>query len=467
MVFRKGHIIEDSKMKKSTIQNIAKHVSANLGTASAVLAALMLAVSSITCGGGGGLADLKYAPPPLSENIPVVGVSLDKSSMALTVDQSETLVATVLPSIASNKAVSWSSSNTNVATVGEGGSNGANGVVRAIAAGTATITARTSNGVTATCAVTVGLPAFASIAAGQAHSVALGADGGLWAWGRNDIGQLGDGTRTDRYSPVQVGTARNWKSVAAGLYHTVALRTDGTLWAWGRNDYGELGLGNSGSDTNRNVPVQVDASRWAAVATGDLYTVALKTDGSLWAWGRNEYGQLGDGTNRNRNSPVQVGTARDWTAIAAGLYHTVALRTDGTLWAWGRNEYGQLGDGTNTNRNSPVQVGTARDWTAIAAGQYHTLALNTNCILWVWGSRQDGTAPIFSPVQITGGGFFGSAEGPGLEMVSFGNGPIGAMPLTQLSSGSRPGYALPPPTCQPHSMKPPLPTFPYKPATHH
>ena len=249
---------------------------------------------------------------------------------------------------------------------------------------------------------------WVAMAAGGAHTVALKSDGTLWAWGWNAYGQLGDGTTTGRWSPVQESThANNWVAIAAGQYHTVALKSDGTLWAWGSNSTGQLG---DGTTTNRSSPVQesTHANNWVAIAAGQYHTVALKSDGTLWAWGSNSTGQLGDGTTTDRWSPVQESThANNWVAMAAGAAHTVALKSDGTLWAWGENHYGQLGDGTTTNRSSPVQESThANNWVAIATGDYHTVALKSDGTLWAWGENHAGqlgdgtTVSRYSPVQI-------------------------------------------------------------------
>lgn len=133
--------------------------------------------------------------------------------------------------------------------------------------------------------------------------------------------------------------------VACGFVYTVVLKSDGTVWAWGDNSFGQLG---DGTTTDRHTPVQASGlSDVAAIAAGTYHTVALKKDGTVWAWGYNKYGQLGDGTEADRSVPVQIPYLRDVTVIAAGLLHTVVLKDDGTVWAWGENEFGQLGDGTN------------------------------------------------------------------------------------------------------------------------
>lgn len=245
---------------------------------------------------------------------------------------------------------------------------------------------------------------WVSVAAGGYHTVALRSDGTLWAWGRNIEGQLGDGTNTSRTSPTRIGTATNYVSIAVGSYHTVALRSDGTLWSWGPNIFGQLG---DGTTTNRNSPVQVgSATNYIGISAGHFHTVALRSNGTLWAWGWNSNGQLGDGTTTQRNSPVQVGTVTNYVSVAAGQYHTEALRSDGTLWAWGRNDTGQLGDGTNTQQNSPVRVGTATNYVSVVVGAVHSVALRSDGTLWAWGFNSSGqvgdgtTTQRNSPVQV-------------------------------------------------------------------
>lgn len=228
-----------------------------------------------------------------------------------------------------------------------------------------------------------------TVTAGYSHTVAIRTDGTLWTWGNNDQGQLGTTTPATQNVPTKMGTSNDWNTVAAGWGHTVALKTDGSLWAWG---YGGLGqIGNGTYTTNFNPPQQIGvAKNWQTIVTGHGYTVALKTDGTLWAWGNNFSGQLGNGTTFDKNIPTQVGTASDWQTVVAGMHHTVALKKDGTLWAWGKNSLGELGDGTTTNSRSPKQIGTATDWKTIAAGSDHTIAIKTDGTLWIWGDNTSG-----------------------------------------------------------------------------
>uniref|UniRef100_UPI004056BE71 RCC1 domain-containing protein n=1 Tax=Candidatus Electronema sp. TaxID=2698783 RepID=UPI004056BE71 len=244
-----------------------------------------------------------------------------------------------------------------------------------------------------------------SVAAGAAHSVAVKTDGTLWAWGVNFSGQLGDGTTVNRNLPFQIGTASDWRAAAAGESHSLAVKSDGTLWSWGDNQYGQLG---DGTTVQREKPVRVGgaSSNWQTVTAGYSHSLAIRTDGTLWTWGDNQYGQLGDGTTERKNKPVQISTA-SWQSLAAGRFHAAAVRSDGTLWTWGYNEYGQLGDGTRTNHSAPVQIGTAANWQEVAAGKYHVAALQKDDTLWTWGYNNygqlgDGTAELKNlPAQIS------------------------------------------------------------------
>ena len=252
--------------------------------------------------------------------------------------------------------------------------------------------------------------------AGGYHSLALKTNNTLWAWGANSGGQVGDGTNISRSSPVQVGALTNWSKVAAGTSQSLSIKTDGTLWVWGGNTRGEVG---DGTVVNKSSPVQIGAATdWASVAAGGLQQIgssfAIKTTGSIWAWGNNELGGLGIGTNTNRSSPVQIGALTNWASVAAGgglsaATSALAVKTDGTLWAWGGDDRGQLGLNTavlQSGRSSPVQVGALTNWSQVAGGNYSSFAIKTNATLWSWGygatGRLGSTAVTSrsSPVQI-------------------------------------------------------------------
>ena len=242
-------------------------------------------------------------------------------------------------------------------------------------------------------------------AAGHDHTLALKADGSLWAWGHNNYGQLGDGTTTPSPVPVHIGTDTGWTAVTAGFDHTLALKSDGSLWAWGANYYGQLGDGTFDNSAH-SIPVHIGTDTdWTAVTAGFDHTLALKSDGSLWAWGANYYGQLGDGTTTPRSSPNRIGAENNWIAIAAGSYHTMALKSDGSLWAWGYNGHGQLGDGTTTSSSVPVRIGIDTYWIDVAPSDQHTVALKADGSLWVWGFMYYGlgdgtTQESHSPLRI-------------------------------------------------------------------
>ena len=249
---------------------------------------------------------------------------------------------------------------------------------------------------------------WSKITAGANHSLAIKTNGTLWAWGNNSFGQLGDSTNTNKNVPTQIGTDNNWSKITAGANHSLAIKTDGTLWAWGYNNYGQLG---DSTNTNKNIPTQVGIENsWSQIDCGEGHSIAIKTNGTLWAWGLNSNGQLGDGTNgpnTETNIPIHIGIATNWFKITAGSNQTLAIKTDGTLWAWGSNANGDLGDGTYTDINSPTQIGSAVNWSQIDAGLYHVVALKTNGTLWAWGANSssqlgDGTnADKYIPTQIS------------------------------------------------------------------
>jgi alpha-tubulin suppressor-like RCC1 family protein len=200
---------------------------------------------------------------------------------------------------------------------------------------------------------------YATAAAGGDFSLAVKRDGSLWATGINLYGQLGLGDTADRHRLTMVGSGHDWAAVSAGLGYALALKRDGSLWAWGGNGFGQLGLGDTAP---RLSPTQVGGETdWAQVSCLGHHSLALRRDGTLWAWGENGFGQLGVGDTGDRRIPSQVGASRDWAALTSGSadsYHSLALRRDGTLWAWGLNRYGQLGLGDTADRLTPAQVAT-------------------------------------------------------------------------------------------------------------
>lgn len=222
----------------------------------------------------------------------------------------------------------------------------------------------------------------------QNATLAVKTTGTLWGWGHNGVGQLGDGTLTDRPAPVQIGSAANWSQVSLGSAHAMAVKADGTLWGWGSNGSSQLG---DGTATARTAPVQIGtAATWKQVACGGAHTLGLRTDGTLWAWGGNAFGQLGDGSTSTRSTPVQIGSATDWVQIGAGLNHSVALKSNGTLWSWGFGGAGALGNGSIINRSSPFQVNAATDWAEFVAGANNIAAITAGGTLWTCGANDNG-----------------------------------------------------------------------------
>ncbi len=178
------------------------------------------------------------------------------------------------------------------------------------------------------------------------HSLFISPEGSLYAWGKNEYGQLGDGTMDDKTIPTPIGNPDSrWIAVSSGYDHTMAIKDDGTLYGWGNNEAGVLGLEIPGD--SELSPTQVGSDNdWAQISSGSSFNIAIKTDGSLYAWGDNYYGELGDGTTTEKSSPVRIGQENDWISVSAGDMHCLALKSDGTLHAWGQNDFGQLGDGT-------------------------------------------------------------------------------------------------------------------------
>lgn len=247
-----------------------------------------------------------------------------------------------------------------------------------------------------------------AIAAGYRYSLALKSDGTLWAWGENTKGQLGDNTLVDRPMPVQVDGLNGIITMGAGHQHTAVLTGSGEVWTWGDNSKGQLGNGSSAG--GRKAPGMIESlTGIIAIAAGDFHTIALKNDGTVWAWGSNLKGQLGDGTNKQRATPVKVKKLRGIVAVKAGVNHSLALGDDGKVYTFGENSDGQLGDGSRINRNVPVLISAASGTRKLSAGASHSAVLKQDGTLWVWGKNNEGqlgngtfTKSNPSPKQVKG-----------------------------------------------------------------
>jgi len=248
------------------------------------------------------------------------------------------------------------------------------------------------------------------VSCADSYTGCIKTDGTLWLWGSGGYGKLGINATTNRSSPVQtISAGTNWKQVACGIAHAAAVKTDGSLWTWGRGSQGELG---NNATTNRSSPVQFlpVSFNWKQVSCGDSRTAAIKTDGTLWVTGSN----LGNNTGGTASTPVQtVSAGTNWKQVACARNSTMAIKTDGTLWGWGQNSNGELGNGASASIFSPVQtVSATTNWRQVActSGGFTTAAIKTDGTLWLWGAAGAGilgnnsTIRVSSPVQTIAGG---------------------------------------------------------------
>ncbi len=247
----------------------------------------------------------------------------------------------------------------------------------------------------------------ARLAAGYRHSLAVHHDGSVWSWGRNTNGELGDGGG-DRAQPQMIWTYPPARQVAAGNQHSALLDRNGALWQWGSDLFGELGMGSSGGVFP--TPVQLTVPPLRSVSKGSFANAGITEDGRVFTWGPDTYGQLGDGQpGGTGHPPGQVSGLEAVMTVAAGGQHVLALLADGTLRAWGRNQFGQLGDASLVNRSQPVVVVSLADLQAVAACPNHSLALTSGGDVYAWGDNSfgqlgDGTTqgPRTTPVLVSG-----------------------------------------------------------------
>lgn len=252
------------------------------------------------------------------------------------------------------------------------------------------------------------------ISASSDMTIGLKTDGTIWGWGQNDQYEMGNNTCcTNQLTPIQIGTANHWVDIETSRGASVfALKNDGTIWGWGLNLAGLLG---NSTVMARSIPTQLNADTdWASIHVGAAHILALKTNGTLWSWGGGEYGQTGDNfpSSYYRDTPTQVGTSA-WSKVFAGWKVSFGIKPDGTLWAWGLNDVGQLGIGNTTNQFTPVQVGTDTDWVDVVSGgagnDQFTIATKSDGTVWSWGDNQGGQYgngtvgnPVYVPTLMTG-----------------------------------------------------------------
>ncbi len=242
-----------------------------------------------------------------------------------------------------------------------------------------------------------------NVECGFGTSYSIAANGALFSWGNNSTGQIGNGNTNNEASPVQASVVPlGWSKVAAGDTYTAALKSDGNIWTMGNNDFGQLG--NGSTTPNSLVPVQVIGSDFKQVVCGKSHTLAIKANGTLWAWGKNVNGQLGIGNSDAslHSTPIQIGVGNNWTSVSAGDAYSMAIKADGTLWAWGDNTFGQFGNGTPnpTPTTAPIQISGLDTWVDVECGTDFTLILKSNGTLSAAGNNDFGQLGIGSLASI-------------------------------------------------------------------
>lgn len=238
------------------------------------------------------------------------------------------------------------------------------------------------------------------ISGGSLHSFAATPNNRLWAWGDNALGQLGKNYNFQVFSPVLIDIGPDWAGIEANYGNSAAIKTDGYLYIWGSNNRGQLGIGPDAPDFVK-VPTLVNLAKWTQVSIGNEHVLGIQTDGSLWAWGSNTFGELGNGTQTSSDHPIQIGSDKDWEAISAGDHFCLAIKKDSSLWAWGNNLVGQLGDSIHQNRNVPIPIRKDKKWKQVDAGYRHALAIDESGKLWRWGKGGIGSNPTWPPYPST------------------------------------------------------------------
>ena len=308
----------------------------------------------------------------------VASVSVSPVSTILIVGEAKVLAASLMDASGnpiSNRPIAWAIDNPAVATVG------ANGQLTAVSAGTARATA-TSEGISGSAAITVMTLSFASISAGDLHTCGLTVEGATYCWGALLSFEIGINARTSR--PVAVPGGMEVASVFAGAFHTCGLTSGGTAYCWGSGTNGQLG---DGTDVSRATPAPVAGGLTFSSLTAAYHTCGLTTGGEAYCWGRNVFGELGDGSNTRRVLPTRVLGGLTFSALSAGSYdHTCGLTPAGEAYCWGRNDQGELGNGSTQNSAVPFPVRSPPAFASITAGGYHTCGLTATGNAYCWGA---------------------------------------------------------------------------------
>ena len=252
--------------------------------------------------------------------------------------------------------------------------------------------------------------AITRVSSGYSHSLGLGSDGNVYAWGNNQYGQLGNGSTVNSLIPLPAASGLTFTQISAGNFFSLGIASNGTTYAWGDNQYGQLG---NGSTVNSSIPVAVQAPpgvTFTQISAGDYHALALGSDGNVYAWGSNQYGQLGNGSTVNSLIPVSISglSGVTFTQISSGNYFSLAVASNGNAYAWGNNSYGRLGNGTTTNSSVPVlvQAPSTVTFTRISAGTSFATALGSDGNAYAWGRNQYGelgigtTTDSWTPIQV-------------------------------------------------------------------
>jgi alpha-tubulin suppressor-like RCC1 family protein len=240
------------------------------------------------------------------------------------------------------------------------------------------------------------------VSCGNGHVAAIKTDGTLWTWGSNSSGELGTNNTIDRSTPVTTfAGGTDWKQVSCGANHIAAIKTDGSLWTWGRGNF-VSGIGGLGTNSAANISTPVTTfaggNNWKQVSSGEFITAAIKTDGTLWVWGRNDYfgftGSLGTNSATNISTPVTTfAGGNNWKQVSANALSMAAIKTDGTLWTWGWNRFGYIGDNTIIPRCTPVTTfAGGTNWKQVSVGMEYMSAVKTDGTLWSWGYNSSGNS---------------------------------------------------------------------------